>query len=257
MNLSNVHEIQNILIDKDIFLLDCSKTPVRFMTSDNPVVMGNTHQHGQIGLKEKGIEVYYPISPNLCVSYYCKSIRTTFFMVKGKNHYIDYLIKTIEQRGNLLCNEKNVNYQNHLQLINSSQFVYSSINNFLNEQDFLRENPTFGKINTRFGELTNESITLKSMPMGDYLAINTLNNTFNIKIFDITDEDDFTFSTEEIEKFIMFTNDSELTRIIHYEDQKQVRFMNEVAILNIEGTRITIGHKNRELLSAMKSLLKK
>lgn len=251
MNLSNVHEIQKILIEKDVFLSDCSLAAVKFKTSDNPVVMGNTNEHGQIGLKEKGIEVYYPISPNLCVSYYCKSIRTTFSLVKGKFEYIDNLVNTIEQRGNLMYADKNVQHHNHLQLINSSQFVYSSINNFLDEQKFLKENPSFSKIKTRYGDRTNKGITLKSMPMGDYLAINTLNKTFKIEIFEVNSESDFSFRTNELEKFLLFTKEDELARIIHYKDQKQVRFMNDVTILNIDGPRITIGHKNRGLAKVL------
>lgn len=257
LNLSNVHEIQEILINKDVFLSDCSTTSVKFMTSDNPVVMGNSHQHGQIGLNEKGIEIYYPIAPNLCVTYYCKSIKTTFSLAKGMNGYIDNLINIIEQRGNLMNNDNNVHYHNHLQLINSSQFVYSSINNFNHEQELLRNNPSFRKIESRFGDFTNRARTISSMPMGDYLAINTLNKTFKIKIFDVKAESDFTFKTDEMEKFLMFTKEDELTRIIHYKDQKQVRFMNEVTILNIEGSRITIGHKNRGLTKIIESFLKK
>lgn len=257
LNLSNVHEIQDILMNKDIFLSDCSTTSVKFMTSDNPVVMGNSHQHGQIGLNEKGIEVYYPIAPNLCVTYYCKSIRTTFAMAKGMNLYIDNLLNVIEQRGNLMINDKNVHYHNHLQLINSSQFVYSLVNNFKHEQEFLRNNQSFRKIESSFGDFTNRARTISSMPMGEYLAINTLNKTFKIKIFDVNAESDFTFRTFEMENFLMFTKADELSRIIYYKDQKQVRFMNEVTILNIEGQRITIGHKNRGLTKVIESILKK
>jgi Protein of unknown function (DUF4238) len=46
----------------------------RFWTSDNPVAMFNTFPYGELGLSSPGIEIYYPFSPTLTLTFFCQSI---------------------------------------------------------------------------------------------------------------------------------------------------------------------------------------
>jgi hypothetical protein len=255
--LTQIQEIQNSLLSKDIVLSDCSKCQIKFITSDNPVVLGTSLDYGQVGINEKGVEIFYPISPNFCISYYCSSIRNGFELVKGQNEFIDNLLAIIETRGNCIYNEKNVNQLNHMQLINSSQFVYSASDEFYHEQNFLIENPSFGKINSRRGELTNEQPIIESLPIGEFLVIHTISKSFKISIYDVENKIDFEFTTGEVGKFHLFTKDDKIKRIIYYKDKQQKAMMNEVKLLKIVNNRIAIGLENKSLAEAIQSIKNK
>lgn len=251
MNLSNIKEIHSALINKDIVLADCSNCEKKFMTSDNPVVLGTSLDHGQIGLNEKGVEIFYPISPNYCLTYYCKSIRNNLSLVRTKSDFIDKLLLTIEKKENLKYLNKNVNSVNHLQLINSSQFLYSNNDDFIHEQDFLKLNPEYCKLKSRYGELSNESPQLDSLPLGEFVVFTTQEKSFKISVYDVKSKMDFSFRTDELAKFNLFTDNDKLVGFRYYKDKVQGGMMNQIKILEIENNIITVGLRDRGLAAAI------
>jgi Protein of unknown function (DUF4238) len=72
----NLESLTEALVFKHMFLMmrDCQD---ELYISDNPVVMHNSRTfgpYGNIGLAVPGIEIYYPLSPNLVLAYFCPSL---------------------------------------------------------------------------------------------------------------------------------------------------------------------------------------
>jgi hypothetical protein len=72
----NLESLTKPLVLKHMFLMvrDCQD---ELYISDNPVVMHNSRTfgpYGNIGLAVPGIEIYYPLSPNLVLAYFCPSL---------------------------------------------------------------------------------------------------------------------------------------------------------------------------------------
>lgn len=109
-----------ILLQKKWVLLESNKM---FYTSDNPVVRANyTYRNsirGVLGLKSKGIEIYFPLGDSLILCLYCE--------------------KTFEMPKNTLCKIENIEYFNSLQILNSDRYVFSSQNNFELAKDILKQ----------------------------------------------------------------------------------------------------------------------
>lgn len=81
-NFSSVGDYAEVLMKKNWFLF---KTEQLLYTSDNPVILNNTankkSNRNTIGLDVDGIEIYLPISSNLCLFLLCERV---FAQAKGQ-----------------------------------------------------------------------------------------------------------------------------------------------------------------------------
>ncbi len=100
--------------------------------------MYNVFPYGREGFSEKGIEVYFPISSNLCVAFYCPSIylqlKESFSSLHPRPSSQGFLVKRSFKWHKTLqsvsINKSIVQYLNELQIRSSSRFIYSQINDF-------------------------------------------------------------------------------------------------------------------------------
>lgn len=145
------------LLDKEIGLLK-SPNGEYFYTSDHPISRYNYFPkpgRGNLGLQLKGIEVHFPISPKLCLTFTCSQMLSeirkkvnehNIRISRGAGFPVDMLeeekmITDIDNRVTRELKPENVEFQNSLQVIQSSRFVYSNNRGFELAKDMLKTNP--------------------------------------------------------------------------------------------------------------------
>ena len=129
-----------------------------FYISDNPVTMHNNYPRqgrGNQGIGLYGIEIHFPISPRLCIVFMCSKMISDFRrkvnehnlrISQGTAFSIDMsepekLVNSIDKKEVRELKPENVEFQNSLQVINSSRFVYSKSKGFELAKDMLKTNP--------------------------------------------------------------------------------------------------------------------
>ena len=112
------------------WLLGINRTDTKLLTTDNPI---GTHRHikhpimAMNGLASKGVEVFYPISPNLIL-----------IMFDGTYH------KEVEpyDRWYIELNDSsNIDYYNSLMAMRADRMIFSCDNNFAILEEMKRKNP--------------------------------------------------------------------------------------------------------------------
>lgn len=116
-------QIADFLFDKILFLAKPPKQ-LRFIISDYPVTRHNEIKYphrGNLGLAQRGIEVYFPISPKLCLFFVCRSHAD---MMLGSP--IGQIWNQLQQEGlPITFAEENLIFLNSLQVIQSERWLYA------------------------------------------------------------------------------------------------------------------------------------
>ena len=116
-------EMAYFLFDKILFLAKAPKG-YRFIISDYPVTRHNEIKYphrGNLGLAQKGIEVYFPISPKLCLYFLCKSQADQLL-----DSRIGQIWNQMQKQGlPITFDEQNVTFVNSLQVIHSDRWLYA------------------------------------------------------------------------------------------------------------------------------------
>jgi|TARA_Y100001937_G_scaffold65108_1_gene89108 hypothetical protein len=154
---SQASELALKFIDKRISLLQAPKGNA-FYISDNPIVKHNhfpREGRGNLGIALKGIEIYFPISSSLCLSFLCSE--TVNEMTQKVNNFkaarvlglapdIDMsepirMVENFEKNATRILNDQNMDFCNSLQVIHSTRFIYSGKGSFLLAKDMLKTHP--------------------------------------------------------------------------------------------------------------------
>lgn len=132
-----------------------------FFLGDNPVAMHNANDlrpYGNIGLAVPGIEIYFPISPTLTLTFWEQSVperllrsiaifRARFEGIRPASTIRDHLrgadelIAAAQTGGVSRCGSEVVMFLNSLQVINSSRFVLSATKDFSLASRMVAEKP--------------------------------------------------------------------------------------------------------------------
>lgn len=256
IKLSEVQSMADQLMSKDIVLLTTKENNDFFWTSDHPVVMTNSFDYGRIGINQKGIEIYYPISLNFAIGYSCKSIRYKYSAAKKITNVFDNISENLKSKGTIECETENVDYLNRLQVTNSSRFVYSPTNNFEETIEFLIQNPQFKNIESKIK--SGSSLKNGLLPMGEWLVVYTERNHFKISIYEVKSEEYFEFKTNELNKFILLTNNCKIENIEYYFDQSVRRGAKDMTISSIDTKekKVTLNHSDPAIDFLIKQIKK-
>ena len=119
------HLVKRFFFKKWVLLID--KTDVGFLTSDNPIVMYNTHNLE--GLDNENNHVFFPLSPQLCI---CLLDPSNYKNFKAKTQYSSEEIKRniLKANGYKITNVKEVGCINALQAKYSTRHIFSQSNDF-------------------------------------------------------------------------------------------------------------------------------
>ncbi len=129
-----------------------------FYISDNPIVKHNhfpREGRGDLGVGLKGIEIYFPISPLYCLSFLCgetaheiitkvknfKAAKSLGIAPKIDLCEVEKLVDSFENGTTNLLSIENMDFNNSLQVIQSTRFVYSCDSQFILAKDMLRTHP--------------------------------------------------------------------------------------------------------------------
>lgn len=150
-------EMAEHLISKELMLVEAPKGE-SFYISDNPVTLYNhfpREYRGNLGLAVEGIEIYYPISPNFCLSFICSATiaKTRKAVNDQKSRKLlgiefpidmsepEMLMDAIDTKITRTLKSENVIFHNSLQVSQSSRFIYSSDKDFFLAMEMLKTNP--------------------------------------------------------------------------------------------------------------------
>jgi hypothetical protein len=147
--------------DKDwVFLQTDNK--YSYIIGDHPLTMFNMidrSPRGNLGLTVKGIECYFPLTPNLALGMWCKSYREE--LMKGINNLDELsntkpavamtfgdvwknsldILEAIKNGTSLKSTSENVEHFNSLQVTNAERFVFSSNGNFSLVEEMVHSDP--------------------------------------------------------------------------------------------------------------------
>lgn len=149
------------LIDKDWLLFQTdNKHP--YLIGDHPLTMHNMLEEdgrGNIGIAVEGIELYFPLSPELALAIWCPSHRQALMdgiqrferlevtnsssgrdFASAKNGALE-IVSAIQTGEPLRSKPENVEFFNSLQVATAERFVFSSNNDFSIVKEMIRTNP--------------------------------------------------------------------------------------------------------------------
>jgi hypothetical protein len=163
-SISDVSEYTPHFLNKT-WLLYNNETDKPFYTSDNPVTLYNRNEYGisgNLGLGVKGIEMYIPLSPSLCLSIACPSILEKIISqnaeiiddngllcelaaeVLGKDTAdLADILTGFRTGASVQVKEENVKMMNSLQVIHSSRQIYSSNGDFSLAKEMIKSDVSY------------------------------------------------------------------------------------------------------------------
>jgi len=244
--LLKIDELVYSLLKKDIFLYkNISEDEV--WISDNPVAMSNHFPYGHTGFNRLGIQIFYPISSKFILGLICKSIKKDPSHPKNIGLRIRHLCET---KGTLPIQD--ISWFNHLQICNSSRFIYSGDDNFEFAKKIISQNPELKEIKqdlTIGGDKKNYR-----MPKGEFLVVYLSDNSFMIPVSEVKQDNGLQFKSDSIDLFLANVNGKQIKRVELYKDQ-QTGFCNaemNIKEVNRNTKTIVLEYKNEDLNAILK-----
>lgn len=173
--LLRINELAIPLQSKDFLLLHSPEH--RLWTSDNPVVIHNSFPYGQTGLKSPGVVIYYPISSQLCMAFYCPSFREILHESIDPHHprpspqdpFMVSLYEALVQGVTLKIPRNFAKHLNALQISQSSRFLYSSDKDFSLAERAITERPDVANVKSRISLGESPAPPASGLPGGTWL----------------------------------------------------------------------------------------
>ncbi len=160
-SISNLHslgaELAQYFVDKEIRLV---KAPdeVEFYISDHPITLYNYFPRagrGNLGLGLRGIEIQFPLSPKLCMVFFCsktvmklrlavshcKTMKQLGIAVPLETSDPEKYLNELDAKLTKVLKPENVEFNNWLQVSQSSRFIYCHNGDFDLAVDVLRKSP--------------------------------------------------------------------------------------------------------------------
>jgi hypothetical protein len=147
------------LINKDWLLLQTDSNHP-YLVGDHPLCMHNMMEQegrGNLGVDVEGIELYFPIAPELAIAIWCPSHQKVlmdgiqrldrFAEIANSANYVNVkrdalaIVDAILTGCPLRSEPENVKFFNSLQIATAERFVFSSNNDFSIIREMIREHP--------------------------------------------------------------------------------------------------------------------
>ncbi|MGF1735364.1 DUF4238 domain-containing protein [Photobacterium satsumensis] len=155
---TEILNIANKFGDKAVGLL---KAPDNhsFIIADNPVVMfcHKPNRFMSKGVSVLGVEIYLPISKQLCLSFLCMDfyhelVEKLEFIDANQNNFpelkeinVNYatkLVSSIQSGKAEVIDDSSLNFINSIQIVDSFAYIYSDNNNFDQVKQIINKNPS-------------------------------------------------------------------------------------------------------------------
>ncbi len=120
---------------KRVFLIHASSEQPLW-TSDNPIALQQTYPYGDLGVGAPGIEIYFPISRDLALAFYCPSIERQMGRALTRRppgfdvDKFSEIYRGLQTGAAISLGPNTTRFLNELQVLRSSRFLYSSTDDF-------------------------------------------------------------------------------------------------------------------------------
>lgn len=238
-NMLQLNKFSAPFLRKDFILLYSSEE--RLWISDNPVVVSNSFPYGKTGLDSPGVEIYYPISSNLCMAFYCPSIREMICEAMNPYHprpcpkdsFVINLGKALAGETTLNIPKIFAQGLNKLQTSQSSRFIYSSDNNFDIARKLISEHPEVANVKSRFA-LGSSMIPPAPSLHGTWLIAEKKHRHHALPITLVNEKSPFIdFRTSDKLKLAAIQKDCPLDCVTVYKDGRGTRVMNNGLVFRV------------------------
>lgn len=211
-------------------------------TSDNPIVRHNTQPYGDVGLTSPGVEVYWPIAPDLVVAFMCPTLR---MRVEAGLALGDRLEEPVRSqcaelhRGYadgvpvLLGRGGTAAFLNELQVRGSSRFLYAQADDFGLARSVIAARPELKSVETMVavGRMGEGPGPRARMPAGMHLVVYGRVDHHMVELESRTDTEwGMTVTLKEPKLVDMVMADLPWREVQVYEDRHQMRSMRELRV---------------------------
>lgn len=256
----------DLLANKDILLIISHET--NLWTSDNPVVFHNTFPYGRAALKAPGVEIYYPLTADLCLAFLCPSFKemlTESFdplhpRPTIKDPLMANVLKSLKDYTPVEYPASNSIFLNSLQVYNSSRFLFGSEDNFDLARKAICEHPNLQEVLTltNVGELGSPPPPNRNMPVGDWLVVESGHRHHAFPV-ELLNEGSWTidFTTTDLVKLATIEQDAPFDCVTVYQDGRQSRMIRDVMFCHIEVAErrfVRIQHPDESMNAVMEQI---
>jgi len=242
LNLANLPKFATPFLDKDLILI--SSADHRFLVGDNPIALFNSFPYGDIALSAPGIEIYFPLSADLTLGFYCPTIRRHLeqleaFGERKLQHYLDAI-----RTGNCVVFEaSHVDFFNGLQVRQASRNLYSSTDDFARVRSYLEKLPQSARVESLVQTGIDGWAKRERMPLGTFIVAVGKTNHYMIPA-DITDNDpddgELKFRTDVSALVEAAVADSPFRELSVFVDKLRHRMIRDVVFLVQEGGEVLV-----------------
>ena len=244
-------------LEKDLILL--SSQSESFFIGDNPVVVNNSFPYGELGLSSPGVEIYFPISRDLVVGFYCASIRRGYlekFETWGETRY-QPLLDSMRSGEPVEFSPEQVGFLNQLQVQRSTQHLYSAEPDFSLVTDMLALAPDMARSKASIQIGWDGYVHRDSMPMGTFIvAVGQVGHSMiPADIVDDSPEDcELAFRTAMPEMVEAAIRDSPFKEVSIFIDKRIRRQIRDVILLVKEDGTICVRMRDEALHQLFRTL---
>ena len=247
--LADLPLFADFFLRKDLILISSGQK--LFFIGDNPIVLYNSFPYGELGLSSPGVEIYFPISRDLVVGFYCRSIRDYLerFEDWGDTRF-QLLLDSIQSGDSVEFSASQVDSLNQLQVHRSTRYLYSPEPDFSLATAMLDHDPDLaqGKAMIQIGW---EGYTHReAMPMGTFVVAVGQVSHYMIPaevIDDGSDDCEWAFRTPAPEMVRAAINDSPFKEVTLFIDKRMRRQTRDVIFLIKENDAICVRVRDEAL----------
>jgi hypothetical protein len=261
----DLRRIVGALQEKRPILIHSSNSQV-FWISDNPVVLHNTFPYGERALNAPGIEIYFPISSELVLGFFCPSIEVKIQQLLSLEHpgidrqKYSEIYRGLQGGDAVSLGPETVPFLNSLQVLHSSRFLYAPSNEFEHAREILQRQPKAQNVQTLFsvGRMGQGPPSRLNMPPGLWVVFYGGRNHHMIAV-DGWDEsaDCLEFETRDLVTLQAILDDQPLKQAVLFQDGAERRGMREVEIEVLRKSapfHIRVTHRDEILNQLLRSV---
>ena len=259
----DLQEIVDALQKKRPILIHSCESDL-FWISDHPVVLYNSFPYGERGLNSPGIEIYFPVSCDLVLGFFCPSIELKIqqllkdqFSVEFKKY--EEIYRGLQEGHSVSLGPGTGYFLNELQVRSSSRFLYSSNDDFEKAREIVQDEPEVRDVQSlisvsRLGEWPNLH---PNMPDGLWIVFYGRSSHYMVAA-DRWDENSafLEFETRDEITLQAVLSDQPLEQATLFQDGSERRGMREVKI-EVFGKRapfrVKVTHRNAMLNEILQS----
>ena len=209
-----------------------------FWISDHPVVLYNSFPYGERGLNSPGIEIYFPVSCDLVLGFFCPSIELKIQQLLTDQLSVEFkkyeeIYRGLQEGYSVSLGAGTGHFLNELQVRSSSRFLYSSNDDFQKAREIVQDEPEVRDVQSlisvsRLGEWPNLH---PNMPDGLWIVFYGRNSHYMVAA-DRWDENSAFLEFETCDEITLqaVLGDQPLEQATLFQNGRDRRGMREVKI---------------------------